>query len=78
MTGEKYSDRAEGRNAESGFILGLESVHFLDVAEPTAALAIGYDWLYPKLSETSRRTIRTTILEKGLETFVQRKSTTRS
>lgn len=41
--------------------------HFLDVAEMTAALAIGYDWLYNDLPQTSRDTIRTAILEKGLQ-----------
>ncbi len=40
--------------------------HFLDVAEMTFALAIGYDWLYEQLDETSRREIRTAIIEKGV------------
>ena len=41
--------------------------HFLDVAEMTFALAIGYDWLYDQLDEASRETIRTAIIEKGVE-----------
>ncbi len=40
--------------------------HFLDVAEMTLALAIGYDWLYNELSETVRREIRQAIIEKGV------------
>ncbi len=40
--------------------------HFLDVAEMTAALAIGYDWLYNDLSEQSRNVIRKAIIEKGI------------
>ncbi len=40
--------------------------HFLDVAEMTAAVAIGYDWTYDQLSEESRRIIREGILEKGI------------
>jgi hypothetical protein len=40
--------------------------HFLDVAEMTFALAIGYDWLYEKLDEASRKEIRTAIVEKGV------------
>jgi Tol biopolymer transport system component/imidazolonepropionase-like amidohydrolase len=40
--------------------------HFLDVAEMTAALAIGYDWLYDALPADSRASIRRAIVEKGL------------
>ncbi|MCS7238923.1 MAG: DUF4962 domain-containing protein [Thermoguttaceae bacterium] len=40
--------------------------HFLDTAEMTHALAIGYDWLYHVMSEEERRTIRQAIIEKGL------------
>ena len=42
--------------------------HFLDVAEMTAALAIGYDWLYDDLDPDARATIQIAIIEKGLET----------
>jgi hypothetical protein len=41
--------------------------HFLDVAEMTMALAIGYDWLYNDLSPQSRTTISGAIVEKGLQ-----------
>ncbi|OQA41685.1 MAG: Heparinase II/III-like protein [Chloroflexi bacterium ADurb.Bin325] len=40
--------------------------HFLDVAEMTLALAVGYDWLYNELDEASRRAVADAILEKGL------------
>jgi len=40
--------------------------HFLDVAEMTTALAIGYDWLYDALSPEARTVIRQAIVEKGL------------
>ncbi len=40
--------------------------HFLDVAEMTAALALGYDWLYHDLDVGARQTIQTAIIEKGL------------
>lgn len=40
--------------------------HFLDVAEMTAALALGYDWLHDDLSPATRATLRAAILEKGL------------
>lgn len=40
--------------------------HFLDVAEMTGGLAIGYDWLYDDLSPESREKIRQAIVAKGL------------
>lgn len=40
--------------------------HFLDTAEMTHAMAIGYDWLYDELSDTDRTTVRRAIIEKGL------------
>ena len=41
--------------------------HFLDVAEMTTALALGYDWLFNYLSAEDRTTIRTALVEKGLK-----------
>lgn len=38
----------------------------LDYSEMTLAMAIGYDWLYNDLSETSRSVIREAIISKGL------------
>ncbi|MBZ5594655.1 MAG: heparinase II/III family protein [Acidobacteriia bacterium] len=40
--------------------------HFLDTAEMTHAFAIGYDWLYPALSQDERTWIRAALVEKGL------------
>ncbi|HEY4207607.1 MAG TPA: heparinase II/III family protein, partial [Puia sp.] len=41
--------------------------HFLDVAEMTMAMGIGYDWLYDGLSPASRLVIREAIIKKGIE-----------
>lgn len=41
--------------------------HFLDVAEMTSALAIGYDWLYQDLDAEARETIRNGIIRLGLK-----------
>ena len=41
--------------------------HFLDTAEMTTALAIGYDWLYDVISEQDRKTIRDAIVRHGLQ-----------
>jgi hypothetical protein len=44
--------------------------HFLDTAEMTAALAIGYDWLHDQLSPSAQAIIRQAIVEKGLRQAV--------
>lgn len=41
--------------------------HFLDVAEMTTALAIGYDWLHADLTPEAATAVRDAILHKGLE-----------
>ncbi len=40
--------------------------HFLDVAEMSAAVALGYDWLYHDLSPASRAVLRRALVEKGV------------
>ena len=47
--------------------------HFLDVAEMTLALAIGYDTYYPKLSIAQRRRYRNAILRLGIRPSFQEK-----
>ena len=39
---------------------------FLDTAEATLAVAVGYDWLYDTLSPAERDTLATALIEKGL------------
>lgn len=41
--------------------------HFLDTAEMTAGLAIGYDWLYHSWTAEQRKILRTAIIKHGLE-----------
>lgn len=41
--------------------------HFLDVAEMTAALGLGYDWLHDAMTPEDRVIIRRAIINKGLE-----------
>ncbi len=40
--------------------------HFLDVAEMTFGMAVGYDWLHAELEESARRQIREAIIGKGV------------
>ena len=41
--------------------------HFLDTAEMTTALAVGYDWLYDVITPADRATIREAIVRLGLD-----------
>ncbi len=67
MTGEqKYFDRCEKEMLAIAKFSDWNPSHFLDVAEMTMAVAIGYDWLYPKLSAESKKTIREAIVYKGI------------
>ena len=43
--------------------------HFLDVAEMTNGVAIGYDWLYNDMSKSDRETIREGLKTKGLAEY---------
>ena len=45
--------------------------HFLDVAELTAAMALGYDWLYSDLTGDERELFRAAIIAKGLTPGVE-------
>ena len=68
MTGDdKYFERAEQEMLSAAGFSDWNPSHFLDVGEMTMALAIGYDWLFHKISSESREVIREAILKKGLE-----------
>ncbi len=64
----KYADKAvaEMRNAAS-FPDWNHQNHYLDTAEMTLAVALGYDWLYDLLTPEDRQTLETAIIEKGIE-----------
>ena len=75
MTGEKrYSERAEAEMLQISSFKDWNPNHFLDVAEMTLAMAIGYDWNFNRLSEKSKQTIREAILDKGLKPAMNRKN----
>lgn len=62
----KYADRAIEEMLAVCDFTDWNPKHFLDVAEMTTALAIGYDWLYPLLTDSVRHTVEENILHKGL------------
>ena len=63
---ERYSIRCETEMLAISRFSDWNPSHFLDVAEMTMAVSIGYDWLYPNLSDDSRKIIREAIVLKGL------------
>ncbi|CAG5067546.1 hypothetical protein DYBT9623_00267 [Dyadobacter sp. CECT 9623] len=64
---EQYLRRAEKEMLAVAAFQDWNPTHFLDVAEMTMAVAIGYDWLYAGLSADSRSKISEAILKKGIE-----------
>lgn len=65
---KKYFNQAEKELLAVAAFTDWNPSHYLDVAELTMAMAIGYDWLYPALAENARKTIASAILTKGIAT----------
>lgn len=69
MTGNQaYLERCRAEMLAAAAFADWNPSHFLDVAEMTLALAVGYDWLYHELDAEARAAIAAAILEKGLIT----------
>lgn len=64
---EKYLKRAEKEMLAIADFTDWNPSHFLDVAEMTLAMGIGYDWLYNDLPVESRKIIRKAIIEMGIQ-----------
>ena len=67
----EYLDRAVKEMRAIAAFDDWNSWHFLDPSELTHAFAIGYDWLYPALSEEDRELFRRAIVEKGLRASIE-------
>ena len=63
---ERFADAAIKEMLVAAKFTDWNPSHFLDTAEMTTALAIGYDWLYDIIRPTNRQIIRTAIVELGL------------
>jgi hypothetical protein len=69
LTGKRaYLDRCSAEMTAVAGFTDWNPSHFLDVAEMTLAMAVGYDWLYNDLDEATRATVAEAILVKGLKT----------
>ena len=64
---KKYLNRAEKELIKVSQFSDWNPSHFLDVAEMTMGVAIGYDWLYDDLAVSSKEIIKEAILKKGIE-----------
>ena len=62
----RYAERAEKEMLTVAAFNDWNPSHYLDVAEMTTGMAIGYDWLYQYLSPNSRNTIAASIITLGL------------
>jgi hypothetical protein len=72
-TGEaKYADKIKETLLTVSDFPDWNPVHFLDAAEMSHAVGIGYDWIYHTLDEKTRTRIRTALVEKGLKPGIDR------
>ncbi len=71
----KYADQARSEMLAAAAMPDWHPSHFLDVAEMTTAMAIGYDWLYDRLSTAERNTCRQAIVDNGLRPSLEAAST---
>jgi len=70
----RFLNRAEKEMLAVSAFSDWNPSHFLDVAEMTMAVSIGYDWCYNGLSEESRKIVKEAILEKGLKPSLDSKN----
>lgn len=64
---EKYAARAKENLLQVCAFPDWNPSHFLDTAEMSHAVGVGYDWLYSYLDDPTRTTIRQALIEKGLK-----------
>ena len=67
MSGDKrYAERAKLELLQVCGFSDWNPSHFLDVAEMTLAVALGYDWLFDLLDDSERQWIKKALVEKGI------------
>ena len=65
--GEAYARKAIDEMLAVSAFSDWNPAHFLDVGEMTMAVAIGYDWLYDKMTPRERKKVARAIIDKGLK-----------
>jgi len=72
LTGDRrFASRAIAEMLAAASFPDWDPRHPLSTGEMTAAMGIGYDWLYPVLSHDQRDTIKVAIIDKGFGPFLQ-------
>ncbi len=72
LTGDiRYAERAMAEMKAMAEMPDWNPSHFLDTAEMTMAIAVGYDWLYDQLSTELRQASREAIETKGLGPYLK-------
>jgi hypothetical protein len=67
LTGDaRFADRAKKEMLTAAGFADWNPSHFLDVAEMSFALGVGYDWLYGQLTPDERAAIKGALLKQGL------------
>lgn len=64
---DRYAQRAKKELIAVCQFQDWNPPHFLDAAEMTTAVSIGYDWLYDNLSAGEKALIEESIIKKGIE-----------
>lgn len=72
----RYADRAYAELAAAAAFPDWHPSHFLDVGEMMFAFAVGYDWIYPALSDAQRTTLYTALNSKGFTPYLAGEGTT--
>lgn len=68
---EVYLERAKNEMFQAAAFKDWNPEHFLDVAEMSTALALGYDWLYADLKPKERFKIIEALLNKGIKPYIK-------
>ena len=63
---EKYAQKAVENLLTVSAFPDWNPSHFLDTAEMSHAVGIGYDWLYPYMDVQTRETVRASLIKNGL------------
>lgn len=72
MTGDsKYADKAYKELENVCSFKDWNPRHFLDTAEMSEAVAVGYDWLYHYMTQDQRDKIRTALCRLGLDQVME-------
>ncbi|MCK4751902.1 MAG: DUF4962 domain-containing protein [Planctomycetes bacterium] len=68
---EKYAEKAKEELLAVSNFKDWNPMHFLDVAEMSHAVGLGYDWFYHYLDDQSRQKIKTAIIQYGMKPGLQ-------